>query len=34
MKGCEPPGGATNRERECADTIDTVLVPWAGHFQC
>jgi len=20
-------------ERECADTIGTVLVPWAGHFQ-
>ena len=23
-----------NRERKCADTIGTVLVPWAGHFQC
>ena len=23
-----------NRERECAHTIGTVLVPWAGHFQC
>ena len=22
------------RERKCADTIGTVLVPWAGHFQC
>ena len=21
------------RERKCADTIGTVLVPWAGHFQ-
>ena len=21
------------RERNCADTIGTVLVPWAGHFQ-
>jgi len=21
-------------ERQCADTIGTVLVPWAGHFQC
>jgi len=21
------------RERKCADTIDTVLVLWAGHFQ-
>jgi len=24
---------ADYRERKCADTIDTVLVPWAGHFQ-
>ena len=23
-----------NRERECADTIGTVPVPWAGLFQC
>ena len=23
-----------NRERKCADTIGTVLVHWAGHFQC
>ena len=23
-----------NRERKCADTIGTVLVPWTGHFQC
>jgi len=23
----------TNRERKCADTVGTVLVPWAGHFQ-
>ena len=23
-----------NRERKCADTIDTVPVPWASHFQC
>jgi len=22
------------RERKCADTIGTVPVPWAGHFQC
>jgi len=22
------------RERKCADTIGTVLAPWAGHFQC
>ena len=22
------------RERQCADTIGTVLVPWAGQFQC
>ena len=22
------------RERKCADTIDTVTVPWAGHFLC
>ena len=21
-----------HRERKCADTIGTVLVPWAGHF--
>jgi len=25
---------ATYRERKCADTSGTVLVPWAGHFQC
>jgi len=24
----------THRERKCADTIDTVLVLRAGHFQC
>jgi len=23
-----------NRERKRADTIGTVLVPWAGHLQC
>jgi len=23
-----------DRERKCADTIGTVPVPWAGHFQC
>jgi len=23
---------ATDSERKCADTIGTVLVPWAGHF--
>ena len=22
------------RERKCADTIGTVLVPWSGYFQC
>jgi len=22
-----------HRERKCADTIDTVLDPWAGHLQ-
>jgi len=22
------------KERNCADTTGTVLVPWAGHFQC
>ena len=25
---------AVNRERKCADTMDTVLVPLAGHFEC
>ena len=24
----------THGERKCADTVGTVLVPWAGHFQC
>jgi len=24
----------SNGERKCADTIGTVLVPWAGHFHC
>jgi len=28
------PCSAYNRERKCADTIGTVLVPWAGHFHC
>ena len=23
-----------HREQKCADTINTVPVPWAGHFQC
>ena len=23
-----------HREQKCADTIGTVSVPWAGHFQC
>ena len=23
-----------NRERKCADTNGTVLVPWVGRFQC
>ena len=27
-------GGGSDRKRKCADTIGTVLVPWAGHFQC
>jgi len=26
--------GRDNRERKCADTTGTVLVHWAGHFQC
>jgi len=26
--------GDNNRERKCADTVGTVLVTWAGHFQC
>ena len=21
-------------QRKCADTTNTVLVPWASHFQC
>jgi len=25
---------ARNMERKCVDTIGTVLVPWACHFQC
>ena len=25
---------SSNRTQKCADTIGTVLVPWAGHFQC
>jgi len=25
---------ARYRERKCADTTGTALVPWAGHFQC
>ena len=25
---------AFNMDRKCVDTIGTVLVPWAGHFQC
>ena len=27
-------GTLSNRERKCADAIGTVLVTWAGHFQC
>jgi len=27
-------GSFPNRERKCADTIGTVLLPWAGYFQC
>jgi len=23
-----------HRERKCADTVGTVVVPWLGHFQC
>ena len=23
-----------HRKEKCVDTIGTVLVPWAGHFQC
>ena len=36
---CETPAArrfglsCQNRERNCADTIGTVLIPWAGHFQ-
>jgi len=29
-----PPAGPLHGEWECADTIGTVLVPWAGHYQC
>ena len=29
-----PSADYLNRQRKCADTIGTVLVPWAGHFQC
>ena len=29
-----PPAGPLHGEWKCADTIGTVLVPWAGHFQC
>ena len=25
---------SSKRERTCADTVGTVLVPWAGHFEC
>jgi len=25
---------SSNRTQKCADTIGTVLVPWAGNFQC
>ena len=28
------PVSLSHRERNCADTIGTVPVPWAGHFQC
>jgi len=24
----------SHREGKCADTIGTVLISWAGHFQC
>ena len=26
--------GEGHRERKCADTVGTVLVPWSGHLQC
>jgi len=29
-----PLGYFYDRERKCADTIVTVIVPWAGYFQC
>ena len=29
-----PPAGPLHGEWECADTIGTVPLPWAGHFQC
>jgi len=25
---------SASRELKCADTIGTVLVSWAGHFEC
>ena len=25
--------GSRYKERKCADTIGTVLVPWTGYFQ-
>jgi len=31
---CQAASHASHRELKCADTIGTVLVPWAGHFQC
>ena len=37
LYGCVRPhldSHETHRERKCAVTIGTVLVPWAGHFQC
>ena len=27
-------GEEARKERNCADTIGTVLTAWAGHFQC
>ena len=31
IRRTRPPHQGT---RKCADTIGTVLVPWAGHFHC
>jgi len=31
---CNHHRAAPMTERKCADTIGTVLFPWAGYFQC